>query len=105
MATVHVVVGYSKGRGVGGAALPILASQPSQVDTVTSSSTSAQATPVVTQAEVNDGALWSITTTGDIYVRFGSNPTAVADQGYLITAGSTREFSALVDEKVAIKDA
>lgn len=107
MATVHVVLGISKGRTIGGAQLPVFLSTELAADTVTTSSSSAQAGITVTQANLNDGAIWSITAKdGDVYVKTGTNPTAAADTGWLVISGSTREFAATeVGEKLALKDA
>jgi hypothetical protein len=107
MATVHVVLGISKARTTGGAQLPVFLSTEIDADTVTTSSTTGQADITVSQANLNDGAIWSVTAKdGDVYVKTGTNPTAAADSGWLVTAGSTREFAATeVGEKLALKDA
>jgi formylmethanofuran dehydrogenase subunit C len=53
------------------------------------------------------GQFWSVTTSGgDIMVKAGSNPTAVAtDGGWLIADGQTREFAvSAANEKIALID-
>jgi len=86
-------------RGNSGA-VPAMASIPSAVDTVTSSGVSQQAA-ITAKA----GQVWSITSTGNVYINFGSNPTAAADSGWYVAAGQTREFVCEADgEKVALMD-
>jgi hypothetical protein len=51
------------------------------------------------------GLFWSVTASGgNVWVLFGSNPTAVAESGYLILDGQTREFGAKSSQKVAVID-
>ena len=97
MATVHVTVNDAYIRN------PVIASQPADVATATSTGTSAEVTGVVGLAT----KIWQLTVTGgNIWVAFGSNPTAVSGAGHLILDGETREFSCAYDgEEVAIKDA
>lgn len=102
MATVHVVLAASQTRALTGATLPLANSVPVGSDTVTTSSSSAQSSLV---AEA--GAIWSVTARdGDVWVKFGANPTAAADDGWLVLTGQTREFGASAAlEKIALKDA
>lgn len=101
MATVHVVLGRLARDASRVEIIPL--SVPVGVDTVTSSGTSAQASLTAAAA---DRQFWSVATDGAIYVAFGSNPTAAADSGWYIPAGSTREFAvSATGEKIAIKDA
>jgi len=96
MATVHVTVNDAYIRN------PVIASQPLDVATATSSASSAEVSGVV---GVKD-KIWQVTTTGNIWVAFGSNPTAVSGAGYLVLANTTREFICATDgEEIAIKDA
>ena len=103
MALVHVTISRSDDRGDTGASLPLITSVPEAVDTVTSSGTSQQAS--ITPAKA-DGLIWSVTSKGDVWVKFGANPTAASDDGHLVLAGQTRDFSVTAaGEKIAIKDA
>ena len=96
MATVHVTVNQAYVRN------PVLASQPDDVATATSSASSAEVSGVV---GIKD-AIWQVTTTGNIWVAFGSNPTAASGDGHLVLANTTREFICKNDgEEIAIKDA
>lgn len=54
------------------------------------------------------GQIWSITALADVFIKFGSAPTAAADStsDALIPANQTREFAvSYIDEKVAVIDA
>ena len=103
MATVHIVLSNVQSRALTGSTMPVADSVPTSVDTMTSTGTSAPSS--ITAAAT--GAFWSITATGgNVYAKFGSNPTAVADEGWLILDGQTRDFAVTAaSEKVAIKDA
>jgi len=105
MATVHVVLAGASGRSATGATMPVPNSVPTGVDTMTSSASSAQAN--FNAGSRWEGLFWSITATGgNVYVAFGSDPTAVTDEGWLILDGQTREFAvSAASETVAIKDA
>lgn len=108
MATVHVTLGYSKARTVGGAQLPVFLSTEQVADTVTTSSTSGVASITVTQVQIDSGAIWRVVAKdGDVYVKTGTGtPTAAADSGWLVTAGSSLDLAATeVGEKLALKDA
>ena len=103
MALVHVTLSRIDDRGDTGGSMPVITSVPEAADTVTSSGTSAQSSIVAAKA---DGLFWSVTSKGDIWVKFGANPTAAQDDGHLILAGQTRDFSVTAaGEKIAIKDA
>ena len=96
MATVHVTVNDAYIRN------PVIGSQPADVATATSSGSSAEVSGVV---GVKD-KIWQVTVTGgNIWVAFGSNPTAVSGAGHLVLDGQTREFICATDgEEIAIKD-
>lgn len=105
MSTIHVVLCTVQARGLTGASMPIPDSAigAGNVDTVTSSGTSALASP-----SGQLGQFWSITAKGgDVYLKFGAGtPVAVTDEGWLVLAGTTREFAvSIASEKCAIKDA
>lgn len=103
MATVHIVLSKVQGRALTGSTMPVADSVPLFSDTMTSSGTSAQSS--ITAPDTN--GFWSITAKdGSVFVKFGSNPTAVTDEGWLILDGQTRDFAvSAASEKVAIKDA
>lgn len=102
MATVHITQGQATARYIT-SSLPVPNSVPYASDTMTSSGTSAKSSIVASGA----GNVWSITVLGgNIWVKFGTNPTAAADDGWLILDGQTRDFGVTTDgEEVAIKDA
>lgn len=102
MATVHITLSSVQSRATTGMTMPVVDSVPTATDTMTSSGSSAQSS--ITAAL---GGFWSITATGgNVFAKFGSNPTAVTDEGWLILDGQTRDFAVSVaSEKVAIKDA
>ncbi len=106
-ATVHIVLSAVPNRdrtvGVFTVPMPVALSVPLFSDTKTSSGTSAQSD--ITAPDAN--SFWSVTVTGgNVFVKFGSNPTAASDDGWLILDGQTRDFAvSAASEKVAIKDA
>lgn len=103
MATVHATLGSSQARSIAGFGLPVFDSAVAASDTVTSSGTSALATPTGALGQV-----WSVTVTGgNVYINFGAGtPVAAADSGWLLIDGQTRDFAVSVaSEKLAIKDA
>lgn len=70
---------------------------------VTSSGTSQQA--AVTSPDNAKGMFWIVTASGnDVWVTFGSNPTAAAGTSYLIVSGTTRDFAASANQKCAVID-
>ena len=103
MATVHVVLCKVQGRNRR-TILPVPDSVPLGAKTATSSGSSAE---VDVGVKGQPGQFWSVTVTGgNIYARFGANPTAVTDEGWLILDGQTREFAVCAaGEEIAIKDA
>lgn len=107
MATVHITVSQVCSRARTGTTMPVLESRPSQADTLTSSDTSQQSDIFANAVDLGTSVFfWAVTTTGDIWVRFGTNPTAVAGEGYLLLAGTTSYFSVTGSaEKIAVKDA
>lgn len=107
MAAVHIAIGYSKGRGVGGAQLPVRSSQAPRSEAFTSSSSSQATSLTATQAEIDQGALWFVTSTGGaIDVTSGTSPTATNANSHRVTDGATMELAiSVVGEKLAFKDA
>jgi hypothetical protein len=107
MATVHIAIGYSQGRGVGGVQLPVRKGAGVRSEQLTSSATSLQSTLVATQTEVSNGAMWFVTTSGGaIDIQTGLNPTAVNTASHRLLDGGTIELAiTAVGELAAIKDA
>jgi hypothetical protein len=85
-------------------------SVPIASEVITSSAASQQSTNnsgtgTSTSASSSAYRMWTITSTGNVWVKFGTNPTAVAGS-QLIPAGASRRFLVSGDlEKVAIIDA
>jgi len=106
MATVQIVLAGATGRSATGATMPVVNSVPVDADTLTSGASSAQA-DFSAPATGWETLFWSVTVTGgNVYVRFGANPTAVTEEGWLVLDGQTREFAvSAASEKIAIKDA
>ncbi|HUD91226.1 hypothetical protein [Sphingobium sp.] len=53
-----------------------------------------------------DGLVWTVVSSGNVFVNFGPDPVAGAGWGHLILAGQARDFSVTtVGEKIAVKDA
>jgi hypothetical protein len=85
-------------------------SVPVASEVITSSASSQQSTnssgaAASTSASTSSYRMWTITSTGNVWVKFGRNPTAVAGS-LLIPAGASRRFLVSSDnEKVAVIDA
>lgn len=106
MATVHVAIGFSAGSGANGVPLPVRRSAVSRSVVLTSTSTSAQASPTTTAAEFAAGAVWFITVTGNaVDVTAGADPTAVSTNSHRVLDGQSLELVVgAAGEKLAIKD-
>jgi hypothetical protein len=107
MGTVHVTLAYSKARTVGGAQLPVYLSTEAVADTVTTSSSSVQSDIVITQAHIDNGAMWRIKPLdSNVFAKTGPNPEAGPNTGWAEAAGGTLDIAATeVGEKLALKDA
>lgn len=104
MATIHIVLTQVQERSIAtGGVLPVADSVPIASDTLTSTGTSSQSSIVT----ANEHGVWCVTARdGDVWVKFGTNPTAVADDGWLVLMGQTRDFGVTTRaEKIAVKDA
>jgi hypothetical protein len=106
MATVAVTltsVSNKAGSGLN-AVMPVADAAATDSGSITSSASSQQVTSVVCP---NDGQqhYWVITATGNVWVTFGSNPTAAAGTTWLIAAGTTRDFAAAPGQMAAVIDA
>lgn len=84
-------------------------SQPLAAETLTSSGTAQTGTIVASPQTVGNAStrLWEVTSSGgDVFVAFGTAPTAASGTGFLVVAGSTRYFSVTnAGEKISVKDA
>lgn len=103
MATFSATLTRVRNGASSGGTMPVARSIADATATaITTSSTSQQA-----DITGGDGQYWVLTVTGgDVWVLFGTNPTAVASSGYLMTSGSTREFGVTAtSEKVAVINA
>jgi hypothetical protein len=107
MATVHVVLAsVDQACSVSGNVIPVPKSAPVNQDTVTTTASSQVA--AITAPQPPNGLFWSITAAdANVWANFGTGtPTAVAETGWLILAGQTREFAVSVaGEKVAVVNA
>lgn len=72
--------------------------------TIASSAASQQVSTVVCP---DDGRqhYWIITALGNVWVTFGTSPTAVAGTSYLVAAGTTRDWAAKAGQMAAVIDA
>ena len=102
MATVHVTLTSVSALAARGLTMPVANSVEVGADTVTSSATSAQSA-----LTGQPGLFWTVLPLdGNVWVKFGDNPTAASDSGYLLVAGQPRDFGVTApSELVAIKDA
>ena len=102
MSTVHVTLSSIGNKAQTGTTMPVVNSISSGADTLTSSASSAQSSLT---GEV--GQFWSVTVTGgNVWGKFGTDPTAASDHGHLLIDSTTRDFAVTVaGEKLAIKDA
>lgn len=104
MATLSIVVAQTYNPRVGYKD-PVPSSTPLAKDVLTTSGTSQQSAIVADPGAF--GAFWVLTVTGgNVWVKFGEDPTAAAESDWLILDGQTREFSidALL-QKIAVIDA
>jgi hypothetical protein len=90
------------GAGSGGT-MPVASSIPDTAELLNTTGTSAQASATAANLQ----QYWIVTAVdGNIWINFGTNPTAASGSGWLIASGSTREFSVtVVGEKIAGIDA
>lgn len=106
MALVHITLCNVQARADTGATMPIPDSIEGAADTITSSGTSAQSSIVAGGPVLLKPRFWTIASKGDVWVKFGTNPTADSDTGHLVLANQPRSFAVTAaGEKVAIKDA
>lgn len=91
--TTHIT--FRDAAQFGGASIP---SKPRASETMTESGASAQTTITARLGEI-----CRITTTVDIMVNYGANPTAAVDSGDMVTAGGSIDIGPMsAGDKVAI---
>lgn len=103
MATLHVTLGTTLTKfqraGVSNEFMPVTPSTVRAAETMTTTGTSAASTIVGGAGEV-----WIITARdADHWISFGSAPTAASGTGFLLMAGTTREFGVVAGHKVAAR--
>jgi hypothetical protein len=91
-----IVLGY---RGANGAPVPRAAVNSAEYI----ADTSVESQSSITASERFE--YWFITPTTDVWVAFGTDPTASPGVDWLVIAGTTRDFEAQRDQKVSIVDA
>jgi hypothetical protein len=97
MATLNVVLARADG--------PVPNSKVVGAQSITTTGSSQQSS-VVSGANHNASQFWILTATGgNVWVKFGTNPTAAAGSDWLILDGQTREFKSAAGEKVAVINA
>jgi len=95
MAAVSVIVGYK-----GSDDAPVMRTSVESSEVVTSSAVSAQSVGVA-----GENTFWEIACATNLWVTFGTNPTAAAGTTFLVFGGSPRQFQARKGDKVAVVDA
>lgn len=106
MSNVHVVVVKVASRGDFDLALPVPLGTEVSAQTIAASGTSAQSTITAPSSNARK-YVWEVTTsTADVYVKVGANPTAASNTGFRIPAASTRWIGCSADgEKIAVIEA
>lgn len=104
MAQVHVVLHGISNRSDLGSVMPALDARTIETQLMTSGATSAVST---IQADRTANRYWTITArSGDVWIKFGTNPTAESGKGWLLQSGHILSFAVgEVGEKVAILNA
>lgn len=99
-----IILTTVNGRALTGATLMIPDSAIADSDVITSSGTSQQSDFAVPAGNITNYVWEIIAVNGNIRVKFGVNPTAVAAEGggRLVLSGQTRWFSAVELEKCAV---
>lgn len=109
MSTVHVVLSRVNSMGSDGDNIPVVSGTPTAKQTLTGGASSVASTITAANVEARGvaGLVWAITARdADIWVKFGTAPTAAAGSDWLIMTGETRYFGVGVyDEKVAVINA
>lgn len=78
----------------------VIRSTPIAAEAITPSGTSQ-----LSATAAGDGEYWYISTTGDVWVKFGSAATAAAGDDFLLPAGSIYHVKATLGDKCAVIDA
>lgn len=103
MARIAIALDRVRNGAGSGGTMPVASSIPDASEVLNTTSTSAQASATAANLQ----QYWVVTAVdGNVWVNFGTNPTASAGTAWLIASGSTREFSVtVVGEKIAGIDA
>ncbi len=96
MAITQVTCGPVNARANTGSTMAVEASQPRQKQKFVPGAS--QASSFAAQAE----DFWHVSTDTAIWVKFGVAPVAADGDTHFLPAGSTRSFSAVAGEKIAI---
>lgn len=106
MATVSVVLTSVSNKASSGlnAVMPSADAAATGSATIASSGASQQVSSVVCPTDGRQH-YWFITALGNVWVTFGTSPTAAAGTTHLVTAGSTRDFAATAGQMAAVIDA
>jgi hypothetical protein len=106
MATLSVVIAqtFNPKRGYRD---PVPSAVPFATEVITTTDTSQQSDIYNTGVYGAYGSYWIVTASGgDVWVKFGSDPTASEGNDWLILDGQTREFAVDADgQKLAVIDA
>lgn len=91
----------------GSQSVPVAKSVPYLAESITSGASSAQGSTAIGPAKGWQGLFWIITNSGgNVWVKFGANPTAAAGDDHLIPDGAVDVAYAVsgATEKIAVKD-
>lgn len=94
MATVYVTLGYRADQGT-----PVMKGEVRTTETIASSAVSAQGTKTAITNE-----FWEIYCASDIWVKFGTDPTAAVGDSFFVPAGIPRNFQGAQGQKLAVID-
>ena len=105
MATVSVRV-VTATSGLGGLQ-PVADAVPLSAEAITSSGTSAQGSTAIAPATWRPNLYWLITVSGgNVWVKFGTNPTAASGDDHLILDGQIDTYAVTEgSQKIAVIDA
>jgi hypothetical protein len=93
MAIVGIVLGPKAGINV-----PIMRTDARAADSLVPGATQQASITVGDEP----GLYWEVTTDTNIWVNFGSNPSASAENTWLVLAGQTRHWQAKAGDKIAV---
>lgn len=106
MATINIVLSGVTTYATRGGVQPVIDADKLAVHTLTSSGTSQQANITAPNTTAGQGLFWQVTAMGgNVYVDFGTSPTAVVGQCFLVLDGQTRDFGGQPGQKIAVINA